>query len=143
MDEESEVSNRTQEKLVYHQKSPKELAVYDLIKNIARRELDNSYKDLAFKWSNYKIVFEQVGAFDKTDGETTIKMLDGRIVEELTGSSITKDLKEQKKEAEEIVKAAAIPSIGKSRRKKSTNNKQSRDKKKSKKASLRRKGARK
>lgn len=80
MDEESEVSNRTQEKLVYDQKSPKELAVYDLIKNIARRGLDNSYKDLAFKWSNYKIVFEQVGAFDKTDGETTIKMLDGRIL---------------------------------------------------------------
>lgn len=54
-------------------------------------------------------------------GDRVIKMLDGQIVEELTGSLIAKDLKEQKKEAEEIVKAATSPVISTKQKAKSKN----------------------
>ncbi len=39
-------------------------------------------------------------------GDRVIKMLDGKVVEEFTGASKSKELKEQKKEAEEIVASA-------------------------------------
>ncbi len=76
-------------------------------------------------------------------GDRVIKMLDGRITEELTGSSITKDLQEQKKEAEEIVKAATSLAVRKPRRRKAAHSKQIRDNKKAKKTGSRRKGAKK
>ena len=40
-------------------------------------------------------------------------MLDGKIVEEYTGTKLSRELSEQRKEAEEIVKAATNPAISK------------------------------
>lgn len=62
-------------------------------------------------------------------GDRVVKMLDGRIEEVLTGSSITKELKEQRKEAAEIVEAAKIPTATPKKKvvtKKAANTKKSR-----------------
>lgn len=45
-------------------------------------------------------------------GDRVIKVVDGKIVEEFTGAQLTKELKEQKKEAEEIVVSAKNKAIG-------------------------------
>lgn len=45
-------------------------------------------------------------------GDRVIKMLDGKIEEELTGTSLKKDLQAQRKEAAEIAEAAKSPAIG-------------------------------
>lgn len=51
-------------------------------------------------------------------GDRVIKMLDGKVVEEFTGASKSKELKEQKKEAEEIVASAKNLSSSKPKTKK-------------------------
>lgn len=62
-------------------------------------------------------------------GDRVIKMIDGRIEEEFTGSSLKKELKEQKKEAEEIVKSAQKQESGKQQRaKRSSGEKETRNK---------------
>lgn len=50
-------------------------------------------------------------------GDRVIKMLDGRIEEEFIGANITSELKQQKKEAEEIVQAAKNDAIEPQKRK--------------------------
>mgnify|MGYP000670948084 CR=1 FL=1 len=53
-------------------------------------------------------------------GDRVIKMLDGKIIEEFTGSAITKELSEQRKEATEIVEAAKNITVTPPRRSKNT-----------------------
>lgn len=51
-------------------------------------------------------------------GDRVIKMLDGKIIEEFTGTKLTKELSAQRKEADEIVKDASKPSAAKSKKSK-------------------------
>jgi putative ABC transport system ATP-binding protein len=75
-------------------------------------------------------------------GDRVIKMLDGKIEEELTGASLKKELVLQRKEAAEIVEAATQPSLRPAHRAKKSAKKKS-AKKSVKKSSTKKKGAKK
>ena len=54
--------------------------IYEIVRNVVCQGVNNQHKNLTAEWSGCKIVFEQIGAVTKSDGETSITMANGTIL---------------------------------------------------------------